>query len=82
MSNMERAEVIERFDVSLKRAADRARALAKSERNTNWIKIAISIEGIREKGLVLANAKSLSKVQIFADIEHQKKLLNPNPSVH
>lgn len=82
MSNMERPEVIALLDTSLKRAASKARELAKLEHNTNLIKIAISIESIRENILYLAHAKSRSKAQLDKDIERQVALLNPNPSVH
>jgi len=75
MSNMELNESLERFEESLKRAASRARELAKIQRNHMWLQIAKSYEGFLDKGGKLARSRSRGKDQINTDIDNYKATL-------
>ncbi len=73
MSNMEMSEVKERFGEGLAQAISRAREMAKKQKNPMWNSIATSLEGIREGGTTLSNAKSLSRAQVLRDVDNYQK---------
>lgn len=68
MSHMELNESLERYNESLKRAASRARELAvitKKPLFRNW---AVSLDGLRKRGLEMANKTARSKTEIESDL--------------
>lgn len=80
MAEMGKIETNERFNDGLAQAISRARELAKKQKNPFFNSIAIALEGIKQNGMTLANAKSLSKSQILRDIKgYENKLKAENP---
>jgi len=77
MSEMQRVEIVERFNDSLKKAVSRCRQLSILHGNTNWNVIADSLDKHRTDGLQFARAKSRSDSEIEADIEKHKILNMP-----
>ncbi len=66
---MELAESKERFNESLLRAVSRCREIGVQSNNIIWATIANSLDELRQNGMLFANAKSVSKSQVEADIK-------------
>ncbi len=80
MSQMESVETKERFSDGLKQAISRAREMAKKQKNPMWNSIATSLEGIRDGGTKLSNAKGLSRAQVLRDVDtYQKRMTGEAP---
>ncbi len=75
MSSMELPEVKERFSESLKRAASAARELAMLQKYPVWGQIALSLDGMRQKGETMTRMRSISKSELDSQIdEHKAKM--------
>ena len=58
---MEKNETIERFNEGLCKASDRARQLAKAQKNKMWLQVAINLDELRSKGMTMYNGHQLSR---------------------
>ena len=72
---MELNESRNRFDESMKRAISRCKELAIALQTPMWNDIADSLNGLRLKGVTMANAKGRSKFEIESDINSHKDIL-------
>ncbi len=75
MSEMSLSEALERYNESLKRVASRARELGKAQQKPLWAQIAKSIEGIRERGITMAKARSIDKQEVDRQIDAHKEAM-------
>lgn len=58
---MEKNETVERFYEGLAKASDRARQLAKAQKNKMWLQVAINLDELRSKGEVMYRGHQLSR---------------------
>lgn len=65
MSDMEKAEIVERFSEGMKKAASRCRELAKVQANQQWLHIANSLDDLRKKGELMYSQKALSRGEVL-----------------
>lgn len=63
---MEKNESIERFSEGLAKAADRARQLAKLQKNKSWLQVAINLDGLRIKGEQMYRSREISRQEALA----------------
>lgn len=76
MTEMSRKDSIARFNEHMKRAVSRVHELAAIGHNAQWRGIAVALDALRDKGLYLADAKSISRTQIESELAaHQKTLI-------
>lgn len=71
MSDMERAESMERFREGLKKAADCCRQLAAAQKNRDWTKIAFNLEGVLQNGVKIYQSKSISRNDALSMIDRK-----------
>lgn len=72
----------ERFTESMAKAISRAREIGIATNNVSiWNGIAESLEGIRSKGIRMADAKGLSKSRVESDIKAREKYLTRNETI-
>lgn len=75
MSTMDKTESFERFSEGLKKAASRARELAAAQHNLDWTRIALSIDGLLDKGTRYYKNRAMSENEIRTFLEqHQKEI--------
>ncbi len=78
MTEMNDSETVERFVEGLKMAASRCRELGAAQGKVDWLNIAASLDQIRSKGLLMMQAKELSREQILASLNVREKNLKIN----
>lgn len=66
---MQEKDSIERFIQGLKKAASAARELTKIMKYPMWDQIAISMDGIRQKGELMIRGKALTRQEVLRKIE-------------
>lgn len=78
MSDMTLAETTERWNESLKAASSRCRELGAAQGKTEWLDIASHIDGLRNKGMTMIKAKSMSREEILKIVDERQKTLKIN----
>lgn len=73
MSDMQEIESIERFVEGMKKAASRARELALSQKNTDWMKVAAMLDGVRANGVKLYNGASMNRQDALSMLDRRQK---------
>jgi hypothetical protein len=58
---MEKNESIERFVEGLSKASDRARQLAKAQKNSSWLQVAINLDELCRKGRQMYASRQISR---------------------
>lgn len=83
LSECTEIETLEFLSESLKQGADVARQLGRLQGKQKWFQIAQILEKIHHKGMEMAHAKSLSRVDtlVLLDQERRKMVTDPN-AVH
>lgn len=79
-------ETIQFLSESLKQGADIARQLARLQGKQKWFQIAQLLEKIHHKGMEMANAKALSRIDTLVLLDVERRKLGAEeakkPSVH
>lgn len=72
---MELSESIERFEEGLKKAAARARELAKAQKYNKWMELAAQLDKIRAQGMSIIRAKALTRKEELVAVDRVQNVL-------
>lgn len=75
MSEMQSAEIIERYVEGLKRASSRARELGIAQKATEWDKVARNLDMLLKTGVKLFNSRQLSRHDTLKMLDDRQKNL-------
>lgn len=73
MSDMSEKDSKERFTEGLKKAASRAREIAKATRNPVWTQIAFTLDEIRRNGTKLMAMSALNRFDVLKMLDVREK---------
>lgn len=75
MSDMTKAETIERFVEGLKQAASAARGLASLKTKKDWEKVAMLLERLRSQGMNLSTAGGMTRQETLLRLDKREEEL-------
>lgn len=76
MSEMSEKESKERFTEGLKKAASRAREIAKITGSPMWTQIAYTVDEIRRSGGKLMQMSALTRFDVLSMLDHREKKIS------